>query len=58
MGRAVIARGPRARRPRAVIHGQLAPFTFSRNEEQAMLLELFRDFSMAQAARGKIVAGC
>jgi len=29
----------RAHLPQAVIYGQLAPFTFSRNEERAMLLE-------------------
>jgi len=44
----------RAHLPQAVIYGQLAPFTFSRNEEHAMLLELFRDAAMAQAARGVV----
>ena len=42
----------RAHLPRTQIHGQLAPFTFSRNEEEKMLLELFRDFEMSMAARG------
>jgi uroporphyrinogen decarboxylase len=44
----------RAHLPRAVICGQLAPFTFSRNEERAMLRELFRDCSMAHGSRGVV----
>jgi uroporphyrinogen decarboxylase len=38
--------------PNAVIHGQLAPFTFSRNEEVNMVAELLRDFEMAREKRG------
>ena len=38
--------------PRAVIDGQLAPFTFSRNEEERMILEFLRDFEMAREKRG------
>ena len=38
--------------PRTVIEGQLAPFTFSRHEEENMILELLRDFDQAKAARG------
>jgi uroporphyrinogen decarboxylase len=38
--------------PRAVIHGQLAPFTYSRNEEENMVLEFLRDFEMARETRG------
>ncbi|MCL2641643.1 MAG: hypothetical protein FWD53_12410 [Phycisphaerales bacterium] len=42
--------------PRAVIYGQMAPFTFSRNEEENMVLELLRDFEQAKAKRGLIFA--
>ncbi len=38
--------------PNAVIHGQLAPFTFSRNEEVGMVCELLRDFDQAKGKRG------
>lgn len=38
--------------PNAVIHGQLAPFTFSRNEEVRMVCELLRDFEQAKGKRG------
>jgi len=38
--------------PGAVIHGQLAPFTFSRNEEERIIAEFLRDFEMARAQRG------
>lgn len=38
--------------PEAVIHGQLAPFTFSRNEEVNMVAEFLRDFEMAREKRG------
>jgi uroporphyrinogen decarboxylase len=40
--------------PRAVIHGQLAPFTFSRNEEQKIVEEFLRDFDMAREKRGLV----
>ena len=42
----------RAHCPTAVIDGQLAPFTFSRNEEANMVAEFLRDFDQAKAARG------
>ncbi|MBN1669697.1 MAG: hypothetical protein JXR37_01610 [Kiritimatiellae bacterium] len=42
--------------PRAVIHGQLAPFTFSRNEEEKIVAEFLRDFEMAQETRGLVFA--
>lgn len=42
----------RAHCPRAVIHGQLAPFTYSRNEEANLVAEFLRDFAQARAARG------
>lgn len=38
--------------PNAVIHGQLAPFTFSRNEEKNMICEFLRDFRMGKDTRG------
>ena len=38
--------------PRAVISGQLAPFTFSRNEEVNIVAEFCRDFEMARDLRG------
>lgn len=38
--------------PHAVIHGQLAPFTFSRNDETGMVAEFLRDFEMAREKRG------
>lgn len=38
--------------PHAVIHGQLAPFTFSRNEEVNMVAEFLRDVEMAREHRG------
>jgi uroporphyrinogen decarboxylase len=42
--------------PKAVIHGQLAPFTFSRNEEVNIVAEFLRDFEMAREQRGLIFA--
>ena len=38
--------------PGAVIDGQLAPFTFSRNEEVNMVAELLRDFEMSKDKKG------
>lgn len=38
--------------PRAVIDGQLAPFTFSRNESANMVAEFLRDYDQAKALRG------
>ncbi|MCG3146677.1 MAG: hypothetical protein PCFJNLEI_00111 [Verrucomicrobiae bacterium] len=42
--------------PHTVIEGQLAPFTFSRNEEEKIVREFFRDFDQARAKRGLIFA--
>lgn len=42
----------RAAMPRTVIHGQLAPFTYSRNHEEAMVAEFLRDRLDADATRG------
>lgn len=38
--------------PKAVIDGQLAPFTFCRNDEEGIVREFLRDFAEARAARG------
>jgi uroporphyrinogen decarboxylase len=38
--------------PNAVIEGQLAPFTFSRNQEENIVLEFLRDFDQARGKRG------
>ena len=38
--------------PGTVIAGQLAPFTFSRNEEVNIVAEFLRDFEMAREKRG------
>jgi uroporphyrinogen decarboxylase len=40
--------------PKAVIHGQLAPFTFMRNEEINMVAEFIRDVEMAREKRGLV----
>ena len=42
--------------PGAVIDGQLAPFTFSRNEEENIVGEFLRDFEQARAQRGLVFA--
>ncbi len=42
--------------PKAVICGQLAPFTFSRNEEINIVAEFIRDFDMAREKRGLVFA--
>ena len=42
--------------PTAVINGQLAPFTFSRNEEENIVAEFLRDFEMAREERGLVFA--
>lgn len=38
--------------PDAVIEGQLAPFTYSRNEEEGIVAEFLRDFHLAREKRG------
>jgi uroporphyrinogen decarboxylase len=42
--------------PDTVIQGQLAPFTFSRNEEVNLVAEFIRDFEMAKESRGLLFA--
>ena len=40
--------------PNAVIYGQLAPFTLSRNDEEGIVSQFRRDFAMAKDARGLV----
>jgi uroporphyrinogen decarboxylase len=42
--------------PKARIFGQLAPFTFSRNEEEKIVAEFIRDFQMSRERRGLVFA--
>jgi uroporphyrinogen decarboxylase len=42
--------------PKAIIDGQLAPFTFSRNEEVNIVAEFLRDFEMTSEKRGLVFA--
>jgi len=42
--------------PRALIYGQLAPFTFSRNDEAGIVAEFRRDFAQAKDERGLVFA--
>jgi uroporphyrinogen decarboxylase len=42
--------------PQTIIQGQLAPFTFSRNEEQKIVCEFMRDYEMAREKRGLLFA--
>ena len=51
-GPPVMVRDIREHLPNAVIHGQLAPFVFSRNEEVNIVAEFLRDFEMAREKRG------
>ena len=40
--------------PGAIIRGQLAPFTFCRNEEVAIVAETLRDFDLSREQRGVV----
>jgi len=42
--------------PNAVIHGELAPFTYSRNDEEGIVLEFLRDHEMTRGSRGLVFA--
>ena len=42
--------------PHAAIHGVLAPFTFSRNDEAGIVRELLRDHGQAREQRGLVFA--
>ncbi len=52
LGPTVKASEIRKYHPKAIIHGQLAPFTFSRNEEVNIVAEFLRDFEMTRETRG------
>lgn len=39
---------------KAIIEGQLAPFTFSRNEEENIVIELLRDFELSKKDKGVV----
>ena len=52
LGPTVRADEIRKHHPKAVIEGQLAPFTFSRNEEVNIVAEFLRDFEMTRDTRG------
>jgi uroporphyrinogen decarboxylase len=41
--------------PRAVVHGTLAPFTFMRNDEDAIIAEVCRDMQQARPTRGLVI---
>ncbi|MCC6679778.1 MAG: hypothetical protein IT445_02645 [Phycisphaeraceae bacterium] len=56
LGPTLTVREIRQQLPRAAIHGQLAPFTYSRNEQANMVAEFLRDFEQAQAQRGLVFA--
>ena len=44
----------RAHLPRAVVCGQLAPFTFSRNDGVGIVMEFLRDFDLARERKGLV----
>jgi uroporphyrinogen decarboxylase len=44
----------RQQMPQTIIEGQLAPFTFSRNEEENLVGEFLRDFEQAREKRGLV----
>jgi uroporphyrinogen decarboxylase len=45
----------RRQMPRAIVHGTLAPFTFMRNDEAAIIAEVRRDIDEARATRGLVI---
>jgi uroporphyrinogen decarboxylase len=46
----------RAHLPSAVIHGQLSPLAFQRNDGERIILQLFRDFEQSREHRGVVFA--
>jgi len=56
LGPTVMVKEIRKHAPNAVIHGALAPFTYSRNEEINIVLEFLRDFEMTRERRGLVFA--
>jgi uroporphyrinogen decarboxylase len=55
-GPKVTAAEIRRHMPRAIIYGQLAPFTFSRDDRAGILAELLRDFEATRESRGLVFA--
>ncbi|MFW6163036.1 MAG: uroporphyrinogen decarboxylase family protein [Planctomycetota bacterium] len=55
-GPTVLVEHIRPHLPRAVIHGVLAPFTFSRNDEMGIVAEFLRDYEQARHSRGLVFA--
>lgn len=56
LGPTVPASEIREHLPHAVIYGQLAPFTYMRNESENIVLEFLRDFEMTRQSRGLVFA--
>lgn len=56
LGPTVPASAIRQHLPHAVIYGQLAPFTYMRNEAENLVLEFLRDFEMTRESRGLVFA--
>jgi uroporphyrinogen decarboxylase len=55
-GPKVTAAEIRRHMPWAIIYGQLAPFTFSRDDRAVILAELLRDFEATRESRGLVFA--
>lgn len=56
LGPTVLASEIREHLPHAVIYGQLAPFTYMRNEAENIVLEFLRDYEMTRESRGLMFA--
>jgi len=56
LGPTVLASKIREHLPHAVIYGQLAPFTYMRNDSENIVLEFLRDFEMTRDSRGLVFA--
>jgi len=56
LGPEVKAADIRYHMPRTSIHGQLAPFTFSRHQQQRIVAEFLRDFEATRDTRGLVFA--
>ncbi|MCC7191234.1 MAG: hypothetical protein IT444_00505 [Phycisphaeraceae bacterium] len=55
-GPRVMVEDIRAHLPEAIIYGEMAPFTYSRNEHVNIVCEFLRDFRMAGDSRGLVFA--
>ena len=56
LGPTVLCTEIRAHLPDTVIYGQLAPFTYMRNEAENIVLEFLRDYAMTRESRGLVFA--